>query len=116
MAKKEKTSTFNRVEQVLLSVLSALKLNVTDYCDLETTEGGCNIVLRNGALMTICAFDGTKTIVDTEDTFYSFLTDLTKKLKVYMGKSGHQFGMVFKRDLDTTSDLYKIAKIKKKLY
>lgn len=113
MAIKEKTSTFNRVEQVLLSILSALKLNVTDYCDLETTEGGCNIVLKNGALMTICAFDGTKTIVDTEDTFYSFITDLTKKLKVYMGKSGHQFGMVFKRDLDTTSDLYKIAEIKK---
>lgn len=113
MSNKKRISTYNRLEQVLLSILSALKYHVNDYCDLETVDGGYNLVLNNGALMTICAYDGSKTIVDREETFNSFITDLKERLSVYLGKSGHQFGMVFKRDLDTTSDLYKIADIKK---
>ena len=38
---------------------------------------------------------------------------MSKKLGVYLSKSGHQFGMVFRRDLNPTSDLYKIASIQK---
>ena len=112
MAKQNKPNFLNRIEVVILNILSTLKTNVSDYCELETTEGRYNILLSNGSMMTIIAYDGTRTLVEQE-VFYSFLNNLAAKLKVYLNKSGHQFGMVFRRDLNPTSDIYRIAEIQK---
>lgn len=100
------------MEIIILNILSSLKANVSDYCDIETNDGEFNIVLNNGALMTILAYDGTRTLVEQE-VFFNFLNNLTSTLKVYLNKSGHQFGMVFKRDLNPTSEIYRIAEIQK---
>ena len=110
--KQEKATVLNRLETILLSVLSALKVSVTDYCDLETVDGHHNIVFNNGSLMTLIAYDGTRTIV-SDSVFYDHLTRLEQTLDVFLSKSGHQFGMVFRRDLDPTSDVFKIAELKK---
>ncbi|WP_432709657.1 hypothetical protein [Pedobacter sp.] len=107
-----KPTLLNKLEVILLNVLSSLKVSVTDYCDIETTDGNYNIVLNNGALMTIIAYDGTRSIISPE-TFDDFIVRLTKTLSVYLAKSGYQFGMVFRRDLTPCSDLFKIAEIQK---
>lgn len=112
MAQKNKPNFLNRIEVVILNILSTLKSNVSDYCEVETTEGQYNIILSNGSMMSIIAYDGTRTLVEQE-VFYSFLNNLSSKLKVYLNKSGHQFGMVFRRDLNPTSDIYRIAEIQK---
>lgn len=112
MAKKNKPNFLNRIEVVILNILSTLKTSVSDYCEVETTEGQYNIILSNGAMMTILEYDGTRTLVQQE-VFYTFLNNLSSKLKVYLNKSGHQFGMVFRRDLNPTSDIYRIAEIQK---
>ena len=108
----EKVTVLNRVEAILLSVLSSLKVSATDYCDLETIDGEHTIVFNNGALLTLVAYDGTRTIVGHK-MFTEHLERLTDRLSVFLSKSGHQFGMVFRRDLNPTSDLYKAAEIKK---
>lgn len=112
MSGVKKTTTLTRLETIILNALSALKVNVSDYCEIETTDGRYNIVLSNGALMTIIAYDGTRTIVGNE-TFNDFITSLTNRLSVYLAKSGHQFAMTFRRDLNPTSDLFNIAEIQK---
>ena len=113
MSKKpEKMTVLNRFEAILLSILSSLKVSAPDYCDLETVDGEYNIVFNNGSLLTILAYDGTRTIVG-QSVFENHLERLTSRLGVFLSKSGHQFGMVFRRDLDPTSDLYRTAEIKK---
>lgn len=115
MSKKltnEKITVLNRMEAILLSVLSSLKVSAPDYSDLETVDGEYNIVFNNGSLLTLLAYDGTRTIVG-QRVFESHLERLTSRLSVFLNKSGHQFGMVFRRDLNPTSDLYKTAEIKK---
>lgn len=115
MSKKpnnEKVTVLNRLEAILLSVLSSLKESAPDYCELETVDGEYNIVFNNGSLLTILAYEGTRTIVG-KTVFEQHIERLTERLNVFLNKSGHQFGMVFRRDLDPTSDLYSIAEIKK---
>ena len=45
----EKVTVWNRVEAILLNIFSSLKINVSDYCDIQTVDGNTNIVLNNGA-------------------------------------------------------------------
>lgn len=112
MSNKNKPGFLSRLEVIILNILASLKTSVSDYCELETTDGRYNILLSNGAMMTIIAYDGTRTLVEQE-VFYSYLNNLSQQLSVYLNKSGHQFGMVFRRDLNPTSDIYKIAEIQK---
>lgn len=108
----EKVTVLNRLEIIVLGILSSLKVSAADYCDLETIDGENTIVYNNGSLMTILAYDGTKTIIG-QKMFNDQIERLTDRLQVFLNKSGHQFGMVFRKDLNPTSDLYRIAEIKK---
>lgn len=45
-------SIVNNVQNIVLSILHALKANVEDYCDLETTDGPTELVFKNGGMMT----------------------------------------------------------------
>lgn len=112
MKNKSKPTVLTRIETILMNIFSALKVNINDYCDLETTDGAYNIVLKNGALLSLIEYDGTRTIVSNE-VFRDHITRLTTSLQVFLQNSGHQFGMVFKRDLNATSDLFRIAEIQK---
>lgn len=112
MAKQNKVSLLNRLEVILLNIMSSLKVQVSDYCELDSTEGHYNILLDNGSMMTILAYDGTRTLVE-QAVFYKFLNNLSGKLSVYLNKGCHQFGMVFRRDLNPTSDIYKIGEMQK---
>lgn len=112
MARQNKISLLNRLEVILLNIMSSLKVQVSDYCELESTEGHYNILMDNGAMMTILAYDGTRTLVE-QAVFYKFLNNLSGKLSVYLNKGCHQFGMVFRRDLNPTSDIYKIGEMQK---
>lgn len=109
---KQKIPLLNRLEVIILNIMSSLKVQVSDYCDLDSTEGYFNILLDNGSMMTILAYDGTRTLVE-QAVFYKFLNNLTGKLSVYLNKGCHQFGMVFRRDLNPTSDIYKIGEMQK---
>jgi len=53
---------FNKLEAVILTVLSQLKADVQDYCDLETVDGGQSIVANDGSLASIVCFNGTKSV------------------------------------------------------
>lgn len=112
MAKQNKVSLLNRLEVIILNIMSSLKVQVSDYCELDSTEGHYNILLDNGSMMTILAYDGTRTLVE-QAVFYKFLNNLSGKLSVYLNKGCHQFGMVFRRDLNPTSDIYKIGEMQK---
>lgn len=108
----DRRSFISRLESVLLSVFSSLKLDVSDYCDIQTVDGNTSIVLNNGALMTVVAYGGVKTIVGY-NTFERHIDNLTNKLSIFLAKSGYQMGFVFKRDLNSASELYRVAEIKK---
>lgn len=110
--KKNDVTFMNRLEIIMMSILSSLKYSAADYCDFETTDGHRNIVLNNGALLTIIKYDGTKSIVGLE-TFTDYIENLTSKLSVFLNKKGHQLGMVFSKDLNVTSELYELSRIKK---
>lgn len=110
--KSQKPSLYHKLETAILGIMHSLKSSVTDYCDIETIDGDFNIVLQNGALMTILAYDGTRTIIG-ENVFNSQIETISNSLNSFLSKSGHQFGMVFRRDLNATSDLYTVAESKK---
>ncbi|PGL69277.1 hypothetical protein, partial [Bacillus thuringiensis] len=57
---------FNKLEAVILTVLSQLKADVQDYCDLETVDGGQSIVANDGSLASIVRFNGTKSVLGRE--------------------------------------------------
>lgn len=109
----EKVTVWNRVEAILLNIFSSLKINVSDYCDIQTVDGNTNIVLNNGALMTIIEYEGVKTIIGY-DVFYNHVEHLTSQLGVYLSKSGYQLGFVFRKDLAASSNLHQIAELKKR--
>lgn len=105
-------SNLNKIEKVILTVMSMMKMNIEDYCDLETTDGKFNLVLNTGALVSIIHFEGTRTTISNQD-FKEFVTRLTDTCSVFLNKPEHQLGMYFAKDLDSRNRLRKIADIKK---
>lgn len=63
-------------------------------------------------MMSILAYDGSRTIIGNA-VFDQHIEKLANNLSVFLSKSGHQIGMVFRRDLAATSELYKIANTKR---
>lgn len=93
-----------KIEHLLLQVLSALKTDVSDYCDLETTQGDTAIVAQDGSLASIVRFHGAKSIVG-RDAFEDMIATLTRELKTAYKQRGHAIQVVFRRDLDATDTL-----------
>ena len=46
------------VQSVLLSIMSSLKANSSDYCDIETTDGKYTIVFKDGTMMSLIQYHG----------------------------------------------------------
>lgn len=93
----------NKVEAFVLHLISMLKTDMEDYCDLETIDGN-TIVGNDGSLASIVKFNGTKSVLGREQ-FESLVSRLEGSLAVYFKSRGHQLQVVFKRDLDATSSL-----------
>lgn len=97
-------SIADKMGALLMSVFSMLKMDVQDYCDLETVDGGRAIVAQDGSLVTIVRFNGTKSVLG-RDQFERLIRLLDTSLSVYFKTSGHQIQVVFTRDLDATAPL-----------
>lgn len=97
-----------KVEAFVLYLISILKTDVTDYCDLETIDGGQAIVAQDGSLATIVRFNGTKSVLG-RDQFERLIQLLYGSLSVYLKSRGHQLQVVFRRDLDARGALERNA-------
>jgi intracellular multiplication protein IcmB len=97
-----------KLEAVLLHVISLLKTDVEDYCDLETIDGGRTIVAQDGSLASIVRFNGTKSVMSREQ-FERLIHLLEGSLSVYFNNRGHQLQVVFRRDLDARGALERNA-------
>jgi intracellular multiplication protein IcmB len=93
----------SKLEAVLLHIISVLKTDVEDYCDLETTDGNA-IVGTDGSLASVVKFNGTKGILGREQ-FGHMVELVTQTLAVYFKSKGHQVQVVFRRDLDASETL-----------
>lgn len=93
-----------KIEAVLLHIIGLLKTDITDYCDLETTDGGKSIVAQDGSLASIVRFDGTKSVLG-RDQYEELIKRLEGSLSVFFKERGHQIQVVFRRDLDARAAL-----------
>lgn len=101
-----------KFEQLLLQVLSALKSDISDYCDLETVDNDTSLVAQDGSMATIVRFHGAKSLV-SEGHFEEVITRLQSSLSAFYRTRGHAIQVVFRRDLDATESLEEIASIQR---
>lgn len=102
----------SKLNNLIISVLAALKANPEDYCDIETVDSHDNIVFSNGSLMTFVKYEGLLSIVPLED-FESMISKLARELNGFMLKSGHKIACVFRKDLNTYHLLEQTERIQK---
>lgn len=96
-----------KLEAVLLHVLSLLKSDMSDYCDLETVDGD-TLVAHDGSLASILEFGGNKSVLGRDD-FSALVARMERTLASYFRTRGHQLQVVFRRDLDASATLDPIA-------
>lgn len=92
-----------KLEAVILHLISVLKTDVEDYCELETIDRN-TIVAADGSLASIVRFNGTKSVLG-RDQFLQMVRRLEGSLSVYFGTKGHQLQVVFRRDDDASATL-----------
>jgi intracellular multiplication protein IcmB len=101
---------------LLMSIISTMKMDITDFCDIHTVDGvrdGCpSLVANDGSLATIIRYHGTRSVMSAGD-FRSMIGQLESSLGNYMRKKGHQIQVVFRKDLDSRRVLNEIANQKK---
>ncbi|WP_323025692.1 hypothetical protein [Castellaniella sp.] len=97
-----------KLELLLLHVLSALRTDVADYCDLETVDDDTIIVAQDGSSASIVQFHGVKSIVGRDD-FEGMIESLTEGIATFFKQRGHAIQVVFTRDIDATDTLEETA-------
>lgn len=102
----------SKLEASMLLIGSALKLNVEDYCELETTDGPYNIVTNKGALVSFIKYEGTKTLVSHDD-LVAHVDRVVQSIASFFEERGHHLQVVFKRDINPTSELHRVADIQR---
>lgn len=96
---------FNKAEAMFLHLLTLLKTDVEDYCELETVNDDHTLVYSDGSMATICDFQGTKTLMGRDD-YISMLHHLVASFTPFLGRgNGHQLQVVFRKDLDASETL-----------
>lgn len=98
------SATTSKLEAVIMHVISMLKADITDYCDLETVDGGTTIVAKDGSCISIIDFQGCKNIM-SEQQFLENVDRLSETLGIYFRNKGHQIQCVFKKDDDAKTEL-----------
>lgn len=89
------------IERFILNVIHAFKMDVEDYCDIETSIGKEIIVYNDGSLGTIIKFNGLKSLISV-DQYEEMISRLASTFGPYLGNTGYQIQIVFYRD--TTPD------------
>ena len=97
-----------KLESLVVTVLSSVKMSMQDYCDIETVDDGKNLVASDGSFASIVRFHGSKGILG-EQQFKSLLNQVTQSLSVFLSHRGHQLQAVFRRDLDGRQPLIENA-------
>jgi len=92
-----------KLEALVMSLISVLKIDVEDYCDLETVDGN-TLVAQDGSLASILAFHGTKSVLG-RDQFEELIGMMEKSLEPFYRTKGHQLQVVFRKDLDASATL-----------
>jgi intracellular multiplication protein IcmB len=92
-----------KFEAFALHLISILKTDAENYCDLETIDGE-TIVANDGSLATVVKFNGCKSVLGREQ-FERMIGLMDRSLSTYFMTKGHQLQIVFRRDLDATSVL-----------
>lgn len=92
-----------KLEALALHLISILKTDIEDYCDLETVDHN-TMVTNDGSLASIVRFNGTKSVLG-EAQFRRMVGLMERSLSVYFGTRGHQLQVVFRRDLDASAVL-----------
>lgn len=100
------------VQSVLLSIMSSLKANSSDYCDIETTDGKYTIVFKDGTMMSLIQYHGMLSTV-SKATFENMIYHVSDEINNLMKNSGYRFACLFRKDLDAFSSLAKIENVQK---
>lgn len=101
------------LKDILLSIMSTLKMNSTDYCDLESVAGADTLVFKDGTLLTLLRYEGMLSQV-SGNNFVKMIDQASDQLNKLMLSSGYKFVCVFKKDLDAFSSLARIENLQKK--
>lgn len=94
----------SKLETFLVHLFRSMKLDVTDYCDIETVEGNECLVMSDGSLATILEFSG-KTSVLGRGEFDDFIKSFSSTTSTFFNQRGHILQFVFVRDFIDKSEL-----------
>lgn len=88
------------VEGVLAWLGQKVKQSMPDYIDVETIDGPCNFVLRDGSQMTVVKVHGTFQLIGEEE-FAEIDAAVASNLTAYFKSGGHEVNVVYNEDPDS---------------
>lgn len=100
------------IKQILLSIMSSLKMHSSDYCDLETVSGYETLVFKDNTMLTILRYNGMLSQVSGSN-FIRMIDQMAEHLNNLMLNSGYKIVCIFRKDLDAFSSLARIEGTKK---
>lgn len=100
------------IKQILLSIMSSLKMHSSDYCDVETIAGTETIVFKDSTMLSIIRYNGLLSQV-SGDSFGRMVDQIANNLNGLMQNSGYKIVCTFRKDLDAFSSLANIEATKK---
>ncbi|MDR2208076.1 MAG: hypothetical protein LBE22_03780 [Azoarcus sp.] len=102
--KTKRGRSSGKFEAILLHILKILKSDVTDFCDLETTNDKITIVAQDGSLATVVRFNGVKALLG-RDEFEEHVWRFSEALSAFFNVPGYQIQIIFTRDMDVRPEL-----------
>ncbi|MEA9392215.1 type IV secretion protein DotO [Acerihabitans sp. TG2] len=93
-----------KLSAVIMQVLSALKTDIRDYCELETVDDNYSIVALDGSLVSIVRFNGKSSVLGRSE-YAEFIKLLSKEFSVFFNNRGHQAQFIFYKDIESTEFL-----------
>ncbi|QTP13333.1 type IV secretion protein DotO [Serratia symbiotica] len=94
----------SKLSAVIMQVLSALKTDIRDYCELETVDDKYSITAIDGSLVSIVRFNGKSSVLGKNE-YVEFVKNLSKEFAVFFNNRGHQVQFVFYKDIDSVDFL-----------
>ncbi|MCL2875780.1 MAG: type IV secretion protein DotO [Betaproteobacteria bacterium] len=98
----------SKFEALFLHIIRLLKSDVTDFCDLETTNDKTTIVAQDGSLATVLRFNGVKSLLG-RDEYENYVWRFSETLSAFFNVPGYQLQVVFTRDMDVRPELNIVA-------
>ena len=92
------------IEALMASIMGALKLEISDYCDLETADGKTALITSDGAYGSIIKYNGIRSVI-SKANFLEMAGRLSDAFEPYMRKKGYSLQVMFMRDDDSIVEL-----------